>query len=92
MIEMVATGRINIEVKLTPRASRDEIKGMRDGVLLVRVTAPPVEGKANEAMRRLIAKRAGVPKSRVSIVRGERGRLKLVAIEGVDESVVKRLR
>jgi len=91
MLSSVAKGRINIEVKLTPRASRDEIKGMRDGVLLVRVTAPPVDGAANKAMRKLIAKRAGVAPSRVQVARGERGRSKLVAIEGADRSVLKKL-
>ena len=88
---IVAKGRINIEVKLTPRASRDEIKGIRDGVLAVRVTAPPVDGAANKAMRKLIAKRAGVAQSRVSVVRGERGRRKLVAIDGADASTLRKL-
>jgi uncharacterized protein len=87
----VAKGRINIEVKLTPRASRDEIKGMHDGVLLVRVTAPPVDGAANKAMRKLIAKRAGVAPSRVQIARGETARRKLVAIEGADPAALKKL-
>lgn len=90
-MEGVAKGRINIEVKLTPRASRDEVTGMRDGVLRVRVTAPPVDGAANKAMRKLIAKRAGVPPSRVTIARGERGRSKLVTIEGADEALIKKL-
>ena len=81
---IMAKGQIKLEVRLTPRAGRDEIGGLRDGALQVRVTAPPVDGKANEALRRLIAKRAGVPKSRVTIVRGERSRRKLVAIEGTD--------
>jgi uncharacterized protein (TIGR00251 family) len=61
-----------IDVKVTPRASRDEIVGMRDGVLAVRVTAPPVDDKANRAVVKLLAKRAGVARGRVSIVRGER--------------------
>lgn len=87
----MAKGRIKLEVRLTPRASRDEIKGMRDGVLQVRVTAPPVDGAANKAMRKLIAKRAGVAQGRVTIVRGERGRQKLVAIDGADESVLRKL-
>jgi uncharacterized protein (TIGR00251 family) len=72
-------------VSLTPRASRDEIVGMRDGVLRVRVTAPPVDGKANEALRKLIAKRLGVAKGRVRIERGERGRRKLLSIVGLDQ-------
>jgi uncharacterized protein (TIGR00251 family) len=72
-----------IEVRLQPRASRDEVLGMRDGVLHARVSAPPVEGQANRALCRLIAARAGVAPSRVEIVRGERGRSKLVRVEGI---------
>jgi uncharacterized protein (TIGR00251 family) len=73
-----------IAVRLQPRASRDEIVGLRDGILVVRVTAPPVDGRANRALCKLVAQRAGVAPSHVSVVRGERSRDKLVAVEGVD--------
>lgn len=73
-----------IAVRLQPRARRTEIAGQRGGALLVRVTAPPVDGKANQALRRLIAKRAGVALGRVSIVRGAASRDKLVRVEGID--------
>lgn len=53
---------------------------------MVRVTAPPIDGRANAALVKLIAKRAGVPKGRVSIVRGERSRDKLVRVEGIGEA------
>jgi uncharacterized protein (TIGR00251 family) len=56
---------LTVEVKVTPRASRDEIVGMRDGVLAIRVTAPPVDDAANRAVVKLISKRAGVPRDRV---------------------------
>ena len=73
-----------ITVRVTPRASRDEVVGWReDGVLLVRLTAPPVDGRANKALCRLIAARAGVAPSSVSVVRGERSRDKVVAVEGM---------
>jgi uncharacterized protein (TIGR00251 family) len=72
-----------IAVRLQPRASRDEIVGLRDGILVVRVTAPPVDGRANRALCKLVAQRAGVAASRVSVVRGERSRDKLVEVEGV---------
>ena len=72
-----------IKVRLQPRASRDEIVGLRDGILVVRVTAPPVDGRANAALCRLIARRAGVAASRVAVVRGERSRDKLVEVDGV---------
>jgi uncharacterized protein len=55
----------------------------------VRVTAPPVDGRANEALRRLIARRAGVAPSRVTLVRGEKSRDKTLSIEGVDAATVR---
>jgi uncharacterized protein (TIGR00251 family) len=82
MIRDVSDARI--AVRLQPRAGRDEIIGMRDGILVVRVTAPPVDGRANRALCKLVAQRAGVPASRVSVVRGARSRDKLVAVEGVE--------
>jgi uncharacterized protein len=58
--------------------------GEREGTLLVRVTAPPAEGRANDALCRLLAKRAGVARGRVSVARGLRSRDKLVVVEGLD--------
>jgi uncharacterized protein YggU (UPF0235/DUF167 family) len=52
--------------------------------VVIRVTAPPVDGKANEALCRLVAKRAGVAPSRVRIVRGQTARDKTLEVEGVD--------
>jgi uncharacterized protein len=65
-----------IEVRVQPRASRDELVGFRDGVLQARVCAAPVQGEANRALCRLIARRAGVAPSRVEVIRGGRGRSK----------------
>ena len=73
----------DLSVRLQPRARRDEIVGERGGAVVIRVTAPPVDGKANEALCRLIAKAAGVPPSRVSVVRGHTARDKVVRVEGV---------
>jgi uncharacterized protein (TIGR00251 family) len=79
-----------IRVRVQAGASRDGVVGARAGAVVIRLTAPPVEGRANEALRKLIAKRAGVAKGRVSIVRGERGRDKVVRVEGVDEADLRR--
>jgi uncharacterized protein len=79
-----------LPVRLHPRARRDEIVGERAGMLVVRVTAPPAEGRANDALCRLIAKRAGVGRTRVSVVRGARSRDKLVRVDGVDRSGLRR--
>ena len=74
----------DLTVRLQPRARRDEVVGERDGVVVIRVSAPPVDGKANAALCRLIAKRAGVAPSRVEIVRGHTAREKVVRVEGID--------
>ena len=79
-----------ITVRLTPRARVNEIAGERDGVLLVRVTAPPMDGKANAALCRLIAKRAGVGKRSVAVVRGAGSRDKLVHIDGISTEDLRR--
>jgi uncharacterized protein YggU (UPF0235/DUF167 family) len=71
-------------VRLQPRARANEILGERDGVLLVRVSAPADRGRANDALCRLIAKRARVGQRRVSIIRGASARQKVVRVEGVD--------
>lgn len=87
------TKHAQIEVRLRPRGSRDELAGMRDGVLQAKVTAAPVEGKANKALCKLIAKRVGVAPSRVSVVRGERSREKVVRVEGIEqETLIRALR
>jgi len=70
-----------VRVRVTPRAARNEITGEREGVLQVRVTAPPEGGRANLAVCRLVAKRFGVAPGRVSVVRGAGAREKLLAIE-----------
>lgn len=71
-------------LRVTPRASRDEIVGWREpGVLAVRVTAPPVEGEANRAITEVLAGALGVPRSAVTIVRGGRGRDKIVRVLGL---------
>jgi uncharacterized protein (TIGR00251 family) len=77
-------------VRLQPRARREEIVGERGDTVVVRVTAPPVDGRANAALVALVAKRAGVPKRSVRIARGERSRDKLVRVSGVSASDLRR--
>ena len=83
MIRATAGGVV-IEVRVIPRAAKPGIAGSRDGALLVRLKAPPVEGAANAELIELMAKAAGVPKRSVSIIAGERGRTKRVAIAGIN--------
>ena len=78
-----------LSVRLRPRGGRDALEGWRDGVLQARVAAPPVDGKANRALCRLVAGELGVAPSRVTLVRGERGREKVLRVLGMDGSGVR---
>ncbi len=77
--EPVAT----IPVRVVPRASKEGVAGYHDGVLRVRLHAPPVEGKANESLARFLAGALGVPKGNVTLVAGQKGRSKIVRIAGM---------
>ena len=80
---------VELSVRVHPRAARDEIVGEREGAIVARLTAAPVDGKANAALVKLVAKRLGIAPSRVRIVRGERSRDKRVAIDGLDAMLVR---
>lgn len=77
-----------VSIRVQAGARRDELVGIREGVLLVRVAAPALDGRANRALCRSLAKRLGVAPSRVTIVRGQRSRDKLVEVEGVDQATL----
>lgn len=84
-----------IAVRLTPRGGRDAVEGWGEDeagrpLLKARVSAPPVEGEANAALIKLIAKALGAPRSAVRIVSGEGARVKILTIEGIDEAEVRR--
>jgi uncharacterized protein (TIGR00251 family) len=72
-----------LEVWIQPRASRDGIAGVQGGALKIRVAAPPVDGEANDALVRFIAKLLGVPRASVEIVRGHSSRTKALFLRGV---------
>ncbi len=82
-------GAITFEVRVAPRASRDRVLGVHEGALKVALTAAPVDGAANEALRKLLARALGVPKSDVEIVRGARARNKLLRVQGVSARDVR---
>jgi uncharacterized protein (TIGR00251 family) len=79
-----------IAVHITCRSSRDQLLGIEEGILRARVTAPPVDGEANKALRRLIAKRIGIAPSRVEVVRGGKSRRKTVRVTGLGEVAAER--
>lgn len=72
-----------LRIRVQPRASRERVLGERDGVVAIALTAPPVDGTANAALLRYVARLLGVPRSRVTLVRGHTGRDKCIAVEGV---------
>lgn len=77
-----------ISVRVQPRARADAIVELRDGMLIVRVMAPPLDGRANQAVCRLIAEILDLRPARLSIVRGQHARDKVVAVEGLDQADV----
>jgi len=74
----------DLAIRVQPRAKRTEVAGEREGAVVIKVSAPPVHGKANEAVCKLIAQRLGVPARDVRVLRGEKARDKVVRIEGVE--------
>jgi uncharacterized protein (TIGR00251 family) len=82
---------VRFSVRVQPRASRSAIEGVHAGALKVRLTAPPVDGAANEALVELLADRLGVPKRAVVIVGGASSRTKVVEVDGVDVARVRLL-
>jgi uncharacterized protein (TIGR00251 family) len=79
-----------LTVRVTPGAPADAIGGWREGALLVRVSERPVDGRANAAVERFLAKVLGIAPSQVRVVSGARGRSKRVRIEGLEKTVVLR--
>ena len=81
-----------ISLSVYPNASRNEIVGFTDGVLLVKVSAPPVKGKANKELITYLSRLLGVGKGSINIIKGHTARNKVVAIDGLSqEEVMKRL-
>ncbi|MGH7850009.1 MAG: DUF167 domain-containing protein [Thermodesulfobacteriota bacterium] len=74
---------LTITVQVQPRSSHDEIVGIHEGRLKIRISAPPVDGKANERLTEVIAKAFGVSKSSVEIVKGHHSRVKTITISGI---------
>ena len=78
-------------VRVQPRASRDEVSGVIEGAVKIRLRAPAVENRANEALREFLASLLKRPKSAVRILGGEHSRTKRVAIEGVTRQEIEAL-
>lgn len=90
MIRTTTTG-VDVDVRVIPRAKKTRIDGERDGALLVRLSAPPVDGAANDALIRYFSDICRVPRHAVRIVSGERGRRKRLAVDGVTADSMREL-
>ena len=84
-------GAITFSVRVQPRASCDEIAGEYQDGLKIRLTAPPIDDRANEALRKLLASRFKVPLAAVRIASGEHSRTKRVEIRGVTPEMIRSL-
>jgi hypothetical protein len=82
--------KARLKVRITPRSSRNQIAVSRDGVLSLKLTAPPIEGAANKAAVELLADRLRVGKSRIALVSGAKSREKTFEIAGLSEQEIAR--
>jgi uncharacterized protein len=89
--ENLADGTVIFAVRVQPRASKDEIAGEIAGALKIRLQAPALEGRANEALIEFLAELLKTPKAAVRILNGEHSRIKRVEIRGVTKQQIERL-
>lgn len=89
-VESTESG-VRIRIYASPKAHKSRIVGLHDGRLKVQLAAPPVDGRANQELIRLLARWAGVPKQRVELVRGASGKRKTVSIEGLTAKQIRSL-
>jgi uncharacterized protein (TIGR00251 family) len=82
-------GAISFRVRVQPRASRDAVGGEWEGALKVRLTAPPVDDRANEALRRLLSASLNVPAAAVKILGGEHSRTKRIEVRGASAAQIQ---
>ena len=84
--------KAEISVRVHPNAARNEVTGVIDGIYQVRVSAPPVKGKANKELIAFLSRLLGVSKSQIDIIKGHTTRNKLIVIDGLSqEDIMKRL-
>lgn len=74
---------LDIKIRAVPRASKNEIQGIYDGALKVRLTSPPIDGKANQALIKFLSKTLGISKAQIELTRGQTGRSKTLRIHGM---------
>ena len=85
------TPQTTINVKVLPRASKNEIVEKQDNIYKIKLTVPAIEGKANKALLKLLAKRLHIPRTKIEIITGERSRIKTIRINGLAPEDVQKL-
>ena len=78
-----------VALRVQPRASADAVTGEREGAIVIRLKAPPVDGQANAALVRFLARRLGLPAAAVELVRGATGRQKWIRVAGLSAEAVR---
>jgi uncharacterized protein len=91
IIENIAADTVIFAVRVQPRASKDEIVGEIGGAIKIRLQAPALEGRANDALIEFLARLLKTPKGAVRILSGERSRVKRLEIRGVTKQRIERL-
>jgi uncharacterized protein len=82
-------GAVSFQVRVAPRAARERVLGLHAGALKVALTAPPVDGAANQALIQFLARRLGVPARAIALLHGDRARLKTLRVEGLSAALVR---
>ena len=92
MIKLAAKdGGVTFTVRVQPRASKSGVAGELDGVLKIRLTAPPVDGQANEELTRLLAKLFDAPRRRIAILSGQTSKIKVISVSGISVDEASRV-
>ena len=89
-LRVAADGRITLTLHIQPGAKKTEFSGLHGDALKIRLAAPPVDGKANEALIRFVAESLGLAKSNVNLKSGHASRRKVLEIQGATQEAVAR--
>ena len=84
-------GSIDIRIYAQPRASKNEVTGVHDDAIKIKITSPPGDGAANSLLIQFLSKRLGISKSRISLVSGDRSRNKVVNVVGIPKEIATSL-
>ncbi len=90
MIEAIQGG-VRLHLFIQPKSSKNEIVGPHNGELKIKITAPPIDGRANEGLIEFLSDHFNIPKRSISLVKGETGRHKTVDLQGIDLPTAQQL-